>query len=252
MGSSTTTQMAKIMVQYGRPCRSSWKKSVWSSIGRTVMGKAIWEDSFLVRLGENSKLGMFSVHREKGLFLSEYVDDSKKKLERNKILIRCGKCSTEKSILENQDFSLMCIFGMNSTTMQNNQRYCRQSLNHVRISNFSVWTEKLPLPQNIRIVMVLWHGWSCIEMCGAILWVSTKDDTTTLQGIYSMHRWPPVQRRRNEIDWRIVTSVLPNCSEVLILGTNWQTWHSMVSEQSCTINHKMVQGLWQTPELIHF
>ena len=29
MGSSTTTQMAKIMVQYGRRSRSSWAKSVW-------------------------------------------------------------------------------------------------------------------------------------------------------------------------------------------------------------------------------
>ena len=39
--SSTSTQMAKIMVQYGRPSRSSGAKSVWSPIGRTVMGKAI-------------------------------------------------------------------------------------------------------------------------------------------------------------------------------------------------------------------
>ena len=39
--SSTTTQMAKIMVQYGRSRRSSCAKSVRSSFGRTVMGKAI-------------------------------------------------------------------------------------------------------------------------------------------------------------------------------------------------------------------
>ena len=30
------------------------------------------------------------------------------------------------------------------------------------------------------------------------------------------------------------------------LGTNWTTWFSMVSEQTCTINHKMDQSLWQT------
>ena len=39
--SSTTTQMAKIIVQYGRPSRSSWTKSVRSSFGRTIVGKAI-------------------------------------------------------------------------------------------------------------------------------------------------------------------------------------------------------------------
>ena len=41
-------------------------------------------------------------------------------------------------------------------------------------------------------------------MCGAILWAGKQDDSTTLQSIYSMHRWPPLQRRRNEIRWRFV------------------------------------------------
>ena len=31
-----------------------------------------------------------------------------------------------------------------------------------------------------------------------------------------------------------------------ILGTNWKTGYSMVSEQTCTIHHKMDQSLWQT------
>ena len=45
------------------------------------------------------------VHREKGLFLSVYVDDITNWLERNKILIRCGNYSTKKSIWENQHLS---------------------------------------------------------------------------------------------------------------------------------------------------
>ena len=52
LDSSTTTQMAKIM------SRSSWAKSLWSSFGRTVMGKAIWENPIATRLGEGSQLGM--------------------------------------------------------------------------------------------------------------------------------------------------------------------------------------------------
>ena len=58
LDSSTTIQMAKIMVQYGRCSRSSWKESVWSSFGRTFMEKAIWEDPFEAWLGENSKLSL--------------------------------------------------------------------------------------------------------------------------------------------------------------------------------------------------
>ena len=41
LDSSTTTQMAQIMAQYGRSSRSSWATSVWSSFGRTIVGKAI-------------------------------------------------------------------------------------------------------------------------------------------------------------------------------------------------------------------
>ena len=58
LDSSTTTQMAKIMVQYGRPSCSSWAESVWSSFGRTVMGKAILENPIEVRLGKGFQLGM--------------------------------------------------------------------------------------------------------------------------------------------------------------------------------------------------
>ena len=49
------------------------------------------------------------VHREKGLFLSEYVDDITLagKKYRDKILIRCGNYSTKKSIWENQHLSLI-------------------------------------------------------------------------------------------------------------------------------------------------
>ena len=83
-------------------------------------------------------------------------------------------------------------------------------------------------------------------MCGAILWVGKKNGSTTLQSNYSMHRWPSLQRRRIEIRGRIVKSMLSDCPKMLILGTYWKTWYSMVSEQTCTIDQKMDQSLWQT------
>ena len=43
LDTSTETQMAKTM--HGRPSRSSWAKSVRSSSGRTIKGKAIRESS---------------------------------------------------------------------------------------------------------------------------------------------------------------------------------------------------------------
>ena len=152
-------------------------------------------------------------------------------LERNKILIRCGKYSTKKLIWENQHHSLIIFLGMYSKTMPNKQRYCGQLQNHVRIANFRGWSRETTIPsKSSYFFMVLWHGGSCKEMCLAILWVGNQDDSATLQSIYTMHRWPPLQRRRNEICWRIVTSIISHCSEMLVLGTNWKTWYSMVSE----------------------
>ena len=90
--------------------------------------------------------------------------------------------------------------------------------------------EKYLFSKSLYFSMVLRHGRSCNEMCGAILWVSQQDDSATLQRMYSMHRRPPLQSRRNDICWRNVTSMLSNCSEMHLLGTNWTTWYFMVSE----------------------
>ena len=75
--SSTTTQMAWIMVQYGRPSRSSWAKSVQSSFGRTVMGRQF--EKILSKYGweKVSNWECLLVHCGKGLLLSVYVDDIK-------------------------------------------------------------------------------------------------------------------------------------------------------------------------------
>ena len=78
LDTSSTTPVAKIMVQHGRPSRSSWTKSVWWSFGRTTTGKAIRESPSGQRLGESSELGMFICQPSKRtILLSVYVDDIK-------------------------------------------------------------------------------------------------------------------------------------------------------------------------------
>ena len=218
LDSSTTTQMAKIMVQYGRPSCSSWAESVRSSFGRTIMRKAIWENPIKARLGEGFQLGMLIRTPWKRVILICVCGWRKIGWKETKTLIRCGRYSTKKSIWENQHLAwIMCIWDALKDNVEISKDVVDNSRNHV-------WIAKLPAG------MVLWYGRSCKEMCGTILWVSKQDDSTTLHSIYSVHRWPPLQRRRNEICWRIVTCMLSNCSEMLILGTNWTTWYSMVSK----------------------
>ena len=110
LDSSTTTQMAKIMVQYGRPSCSSWAESVRSSFGWTLVGKAIWENLIETWLGENSRLGMSLCSSWKGIILIG-VCGWHEIGWKNKILIRCENYSTKKSIWENQHlFWIMCTW----------------------------------------------------------------------------------------------------------------------------------------------
>ena len=91
LDSSTTTQMAQIMVQYGRPSRSSWAKSVRSSFGRTVIRKAVWENPIEARLGKGFELIMLIRTPWKRIVLICVCGWHQNWLERNKTLIRCGK-----------------------------------------------------------------------------------------------------------------------------------------------------------------
>ena len=40
---------------------------------------------------------------------------------------------------------------------------------------------------------------------------------------------------------KIITSVLTNCDDMLVLGTNWKTRHSKVSKESCTSSHQITK-----------
>ena len=95
------------MVQYGRPRRSSWQESVWSSFGRTIMGKAIWENPIETWLEGNSKLGMSLCTPWKRGYSYLCMWMTSNWLARNKTLMRCGKCSMKKTIWENQHLSLI-------------------------------------------------------------------------------------------------------------------------------------------------
>ena len=137
---------------------------------------------------------------------------------------------------------------MHSKTLWNKRRFCGQLQNHVWVANFRGMNRRASvLWEFSNFFMVLWFGRSYEEMCGTILWVGKQDASTTLQNVHSMHRRPPLQRRRNEICWRIVANMLSNLSsKCLYLVRIFKTWYSMVSEQTCTIDFKVVQSLWQT------
>ena len=174
LDTSTETQMEQIMVHSGRNSWSSWAQSVWSSFGKTVMGKAIWENPIEVRLGEgfNQNWECLFVHREKGLFLSVYVDDIK----------LAGKTEniepTWKILMEDVDLGERTSF-LDHVFLGCTQRECKIS-NDIVANYRDMFESRISagLKENLRIretwcrnniFLVLWHGRSRKEMCGNIL-----------------------------------------------------------------------------------
>ena len=182
------------------------RRSYWSMAGRKFPN---WECLF--------------VH-QKGLFLSVYVDDIKLAGKEQNLDPMWKLLNKEVDLGEPTSFLDHVYLGCT-------QRQCQVSKDIVdnyrtmfesRIS--AERTEKTAIPSK-NFVFLSWSydmEGHAKEICGAILWVGQQDDATTLQSTYSMHRWPPLQRRWNEICWRIVTSMLSNCSEMFVLGTNWE------------------------------
>ena len=181
------------------------------------------------------------VIREKVPSLSVYVDDIKlagKKQNTDpmwKILMKDVDLREPTSLLHHVHLDL------HSTRMRNEQRYFGQLQKHVWIQNFCWSYRKATLFREIGcedFLTVLWYGRSCEEMCGTILWTGEQNNSTPFQSRNSMYWRPSIQRRRIGICWRIVKSMLTNCSEMSVFSSSWETWYLVVSEQTCTIRHK--------------
>ena len=79
LDTSTRAQMAKIMVQYGRPsCCSSWMKSLRPSFGRSLVGKAIRENLIKNMVGKRFRIGNACLLTEKKDYSHLCMWDEKK------------------------------------------------------------------------------------------------------------------------------------------------------------------------------
>ena len=156
----------------------------------------------------------YSYTVNKVFFLSVYVDD-------NRTLIRCGNYSTKKSILgEPTSFLDHVYLGCTQRQCEISKdivdNYITMCLNREfqRVEEKSFHTLK---------IFVFLHGLMIWKVMQRNVWSDfvswrTKRLNNSTKYLPPMHRRPPLQRRRNEDCWRIVTCMLSNCSEMLILG----------------------------------
>ena len=83
--------------------------------------------------------------------------------------------------------------------------------------------------------------------------VNWQTSGATLQSFASLVRWwSSKQTLRTGASLRFVWSSLANCLKMLVLDTNWTTWHLVVREQACKISNKMDSDMWQTTSKADF
>ena len=155
------------MVQYGRPSRSSWTKLVWSSVGRTIMGKAIWENPIEIRLGEGFHLRMLNRTQRKRVILICACGWQKMAGKKQNIDPMWKVLNKEVDLGEPTSFLDHVYLGCT-------QRQCEISkgvVDNYRTMFESIisagGTEKLPFPQNLRISSwsydMAGHAKKCVE-----------------------------------------------------------------------------------------
>ena len=130
--------------------RHKWPKS-WSSmedpvvpLERNLYGhplSGLWErqsEKILLKHGWEKipNLDCLFEHREKGLFLSVYVDDIKLTGKKQDLDPMWKVLNKEVDFGRTNIFPGSCVLGVHSTTMPSKQRYCGQLQTHVRIANF--------------------------------------------------------------------------------------------------------------------
>ena len=166
LDSSTTTQVALIMVQYGRSSRSSWKESVWSSFGRTVMEKTIWENPIATRFGEGFPIGNASSYTVKRLFFIGVCGWHKLAGKRQ---YQSDVESTQKNLIwENQHLSwIMFTWGVLKDKFEISKDIVEnyRAMFELRIS--AGGTEKIPYSENCCISSWSYdmegHAKNCVE-----------------------------------------------------------------------------------------
>ena len=137
--------------------------------------------------GRKFQIGNVSLYIVKRIIFICVCGRHKNWLERNTVLIRCGKYSTKKSIWENQHLS--------SINLGCTQRQCQISKDIV--DNYRTMFKSRSSAEELKNfhtprIFVFLHGFMIWKVMRRNVWsengVSKQDDSKTLKKIYSVHR----------------------------------------------------------------
>ena len=233
---STTQKWPKSWEKIEEPVVALETKLVRSSISPDLQWKSQFEQALLERGWEKiPNWECMFVHRKQGLFLSVYVDDIRIAGKKQN-LAPMWKRLMKKNVDIDEPTSFLDHVYSGCT-----QRACEPNEGHH-------WT----IHKNVRITYFCWSNREITGMAKNLThkpWRGPYDMEVHAQKCVERYcewhtrKWsnfrPLVQSGRTWISPRIVRSFITNCFEMLVLGTNWTTWHLVVREQSVKISHKL-------------
>ena len=174
------------------------------------MGKSIRDSSIRTRLGKSSKLGMLFVNREKGLFLSVYVDEKELSEKKQHLDPMWKKLMKDVDLGEPTSFLDHVYLGCTPRECQTSKDLVDDHRNMFESKISTGATEKLPsfekLGANISSLSYDMEGHAkiCVERYCELVYKQLNSCTK------SQHHALTTTNSR-KIYWRIVKGLLTNC-----------------------------------------
>ena len=163
-----------------------------------------------------------SVHREKRLFLSVYVDDINFAGKKQNLDPMWKVLSKEGRFGRTNIFLGSCILALHSTKMRNKQRYCGQLQNHVRIADFCWGIQRNYHSLNIFVFL---HGLMTWLVMQRSVWndiVSWQTRRLSNSTKYLLHALMTTTSKKKKLN------LLVNCQiHALNLSCNAYTWQEL-------------------------
>ena len=222
------------------------------------LARLLWERQFekiLLQHGlyKVSNWECLFVHRQKGLFLS--VDDIKLAGKKQNIDPMWKVLNKEFDFGEPTSFLDHVYLGCTQRHFEISKDIVDNYRTMFESRNSAGATEKVPCSENFRISSwsydIEGHAKKCVERYCELA-------NRTTQQLYKVSTPCIDDHHLKEEELKSVGELSnvssQNCSEMIVLGTYWKTWYSLVSEQTCTIDYEMDRSLWQTTisfDLLH-
>ena len=162
------------------------------------------------------------------------------------------KCGYWRTHIISWPWKLGMYSAWNADQMKQLSNNIRRCLNHVfQLEQQKNYRDGKHFTCKLYLGPTTWRGMLQNALSDTVTWQTRKWSNFT-QSFKSLPGWSSIQAGRNRISWRIARSLLRNCLEMLVPGTNWMTWLFMVGQQACKISPKMDSCMWETIGKIDF